>query len=390
MSTLSFFMITEPPCSPQLVARSKRATPRDKVKQKARREEYRARSTPASRLRHKKLEILVQTRLKHLRPVLESIFSRSESPTDEDAIFVSIDCGGMSDSEAPGIGLSFLDSRALTCQNHYKRFKQAYIQTFHFDAAEVTPKKERKVERSLSWVKSEFAEDITTKYLQALRRPVAHPHQTPCCGSHILSLEDFRSGTKQQLQKPHDLEASLTKDTSVQKFRPLIVIGHDLTHEFLYLQPSKALLPADIAPILAYIDTQKIAGKLTSRYPIQLKELCQSLEVPIPVKCLHYSGVDALYTLLALLQQIPTTEGMNNAHYHTAEEICSLVVSTVHPKHSKTMWIQCNWIDIFGFGQCVDRMFGDREWAKADWLQGEEWLQDMEEDSCFWELFEDK
>ncbi len=229
-----------------------------------------------------------------VRQLFRNIFT---SKSINEPIFVSIDVThGNSKGAFNAIGASVLDIRHFkrwiaTVEDQDQPLFWTYTYNFLYGPSGVV----RTQKRSL--FDGDAQKVSKCERLAVLRHIFSYPEEEESAKEGELRC--FRSREFRPLQCS---KAAVSLGKVEEQGRPIIVVGHALNCDIRSLRKADFSI-ADVAPVLAFLDTQTIARELywkddVSRNP-SLKKLCILMGFQ-PAK-LHICGNDAGYTLVVLL-----------------------------------------------------------------------------------------
>lgn len=223
--------------------------------------------------------------------IFEPLFNPTEAPVStQDPIFISIDLGHDDSNKGPSdIGISFLYSRCFTSLLYTTtEHTHPILSSHHYWISS------RKRKRQKRRAKKRFLFGDICKFSFSNQFELREALVSLCCYNKHTSPPDSCCASQTFTRVPIPITDDINKDV----YRPIIIIGHDLSNELSCLK-RVGFSPVDVAPVMAYLDTQKIAYALYGRI-FRLGDLCRHLG--FRSRRLHTSGNDAVYTLLALLR----------------------------------------------------------------------------------------
>jgi DNA polymerase III alpha subunit (gram-positive type) len=133
-------------------------------------------------------------------------------------------------------------------------------------------------------------------------------------------------------------------------YRLVVLIGHDLENDLRCLRKID-FDPTTVGPVIAVLDTQRIAHALCSKVFFWLSSLCWYLD--IRVSRFHISGNDAAYTLLALLRM--ATEFSHRASTENIPNITSTALKSPQSSTKRPQTITpLDWADNLGSFDAID------------------------------------
>ncbi|KAH7136125.1 hypothetical protein B0J11DRAFT_576669 [Dendryphion nanum] len=265
-----------------------------------------------------------------VRHLFQNIFAGedSEGKSKTKPIFVSFDIAHGSKKGFSAIGVSVLDTRCFTGStlHEFKNHGHSLFWTHTYNFQYGSPGVKRTQKRALfdGDAQKVSARD-RTRLLEHIFFYPMDEDVTPCCQS-----QSFR---------PFRASGAPRSPSRVGDGRSIIVVGHAINSDLRSLSRAGFSI-AQVAPILAVIDTQKVARELYWKDDrsknVSLKDLCTLMGFH-PTK-LHSCGNDAAYTLIALLSlasRIVGKEQEGAAARDTLEELVQITLGLARTAKQK-------------------------------------------------------
>jgi hypothetical protein len=257
--------------------------------------------------------------VEEVRRLFEQIFASEDGKrkSADEPIFVSFDVAHGNKKGFSAIGVSLLDTRSFAgkLKNHEHTHSPLWTRTYIFNYGSQGVRLAQK--RALF---DGDAQKVTpTDRILLLRHLFSYYNEEvePCCQSQ--KFLPFQPSARDP-----DLSS---RATTYSDARPIVVVGHSVPQD-IYSLSKVGFDITQVAPVVAFMDTQKIARELYWREDrsknISLKDLCTLIGIQ-PIK-LHNSGNDAAYTLVVLLSLASRILG-NDIHETLKELIQSALVS---------------------------------------------------------------
>jgi hypothetical protein len=233
------------------------------------------------------------TSIEEIRHIFRNIFAGEDckEKSNSEPVFVSFDIAHGNQKGMGAIGVSIFDTRCFTGsiiprpKNHKHPLLWTRTYVFNYGPQGVRRAKKRALFDG-------DAQKVTVGDRILLLRHIFSYHKE----------EDVETCCQSQKFRPFQPSGTSQSPSRVGDRRPIIAVGHAI-HQDLRSLSKAGFSIEQVAPVLAVIDTQKIAQELywkdhRSRN-VSLQELCKLMGFQ-PTK-LHTSGNDAAYTLTVLL-----------------------------------------------------------------------------------------
>lgn len=268
--------------------------------------------------------------VEEVRHLFRQIFASEDGKRKSvgEPIFVSFDVAHGNKKGFSAIGVSILDTRSFAgletrkLKNHEHTHSPLWTYTYVFRYG---PQGVRLAQKRALF--HGYAQKVTaTDRISLLRHLFSYYEEEdiePCCRSQ--KFQPFQPSAK-------DLHSS---SKSTADARPIVVVGHSIPQDVCSLNKAGFHI-TQAAPVVAFMDTQKIAQELywkeNRSKNISLKDLCNLMGFR-PIR-LHNSGNDAAYTLIVLLSLASRILG-NDTHESLEELIQSALMSAKTAKQKR-------------------------------------------------------